>query len=137
MKFYRDPGHDDPEINLIPLIDVLLVILIFLTATTTFARIGALPVTLPSVATQTAAPSAEIALEITANGAYAINGEPVPTEAGALRAVFQRHARPDAPPMLIIYADAFAPHQVVIDAMQAARDAGITRVTFGTRTAAR
>lgn len=136
MRFSREINDEEPEINLIPLIDVLLVILIFLTATTTFTRLSALPLTLPSVTTELPTQPEEVIMEITANGLYAVNGEQVSSDPTSLCAALSRAVgtpTPDAGRVLVIYADAQAPHQTVVSAMQAAQEAGLSRVSFGTR----
>ena len=57
MKFRNSAHRDDPEINLIPLIDVLLVIIIFLMLTTTYSRFAELQINLPSAEAGSGAPS--------------------------------------------------------------------------------
>ncbi|MDQ8032107.1 biopolymer transporter ExbD [Bordetella genomosp. 1] len=132
MNFRGARGRDGDEldINLIPLIDVLLVMLIFLAASTTFARYTQLKVTLPQAAAeaQTAAP---LEVAVSQDGHYALNGvlldgaDPA-AMAGALRAA----AGTQAAPVIVINADAQAPHQAVVNVMEAARQAGIGRVNF-------
>lgn len=135
MKFQRHPWTDEPEINFIPLIDVLLVLLIFLTATTTFTRFSELSINLPTAAADEAK-MAEISVEITASGQYSVNGiglaEPGPE--ALLRALRTAAADADTP-LLVLYADAQAAHQTVVDVMQAARAAGISRLSFAARQA--
>jgi len=131
MRFQKDLWHDEPEINLIPLIDVLLVILIFLTATTTFTRTSMLAVNLPSAAAQTTSTVPQLAVDISASGAYAVNGEIVTTQ--ELKAALARASASSDQSVLIIYADAQAAHQAVVDVMQAAQAAGIARLSFGAR----
>jgi biopolymer transport protein ExbD len=135
MNFGNHRRQDDLEINLIPLIDVLLVILIFLAATTSFARFSQLKVTLPQAAAEQRA-VAPIELAISQDGHYALDGtllEPATTNdiADALR----RAAAGKADPVLVINADALATHQTVVNAMEAARLAGIARVNFATQIA--
>lgn len=131
----RRARDDEPEINLIPLIDVLLVILIFLAATTTFLRQTALQVALPEAGAQPA-PPATLELAISRDGRYALDGALV--EAASSAALAERlraavSASPDT--VLVIQADAQTAHQNVVDAMEAARQAGIARVNFAARTA--
>src|SRR5690606_30931640 len=133
MRFQRDIAPDEPEINLIPLIDVLLVLLIFLTATTTFNRFSELAVNLPQAAAQDTS-IAEISVEVAVDGRYAIQGSALAQAspdalAQALRSA--AHGRDD--PLLVIHADALASHQAVVDVMQAARAAGIARLSFAAR----
>jgi len=138
---------DEPEINLIPLIDVLLVILIFLAATTTFLRQTALPVVLPEASARATAPM-QLELSISRDGRYALNGETVGPALPALtralqqavraRAVTEAAANSSADAVsLLIRADAQSAHQHVVDAMQAAQQAGIARLHFATRSSPR
>ncbi|NLY28910.1 MAG: biopolymer transporter ExbD [Alcaligenaceae bacterium] len=133
MNFRRPHPDDTPEINLIPLIDVLLVILIFLAATTSFTRFQALQVALPQASSTLPAPDA-IELAVSHDGLYAINGQLLESHsvqdlALALRAV----SPPEGQTALIIKADAQAPHETVIRVMEAARTAGIERINFATQ----
>ncbi|WP_256977356.1 MULTISPECIES: ExbD/TolR family protein [Alcaligenaceae] len=131
----RSRRGDELEINLIPLIDVLLVILIFLAATTSFARFSQLKVTLPQAAAEQQA-VAPIEVAISQDGHYALDGKLLDAAtasdiAAALRAAVAN--RKD--PVLVINADALATHQTVVNVMEAARQAGIARVNFATQTA--
>lgn len=134
MNFRRHQEPDALEINLIPLIDVLLVILIFLAASTSFTRYHQMKVALPQAAAQALEPQA-IAVSVSRNGDYAVNGQAlngisIQEIAQGLLAL----SRPlDTESVLVIYADAQAPHEAVIRVMQAARDAGIERVNFATQ----
>lgn len=130
MRFHHPEPHDEPEINLIPLIDVLLVLLIFLTATTTFSRYTELAVNLPQAAAQEPAPP-EIAIDVSADGRYAVVGQAI--DAAQLAAALTQAASGLNDPLLVIYADAQASHQSVIDVMQAARAAGLARLSFAAR----
>ncbi|ARP86223.1 ExbD/TolR family protein [Bordetella genomosp. 9] len=135
MNFGNHRREDELEINLIPLIDVLLVILIFLAATTSFARFSQLKVTLPQATAEQRA-TAPIEVAISQDGHYALNGtllEATSTEeiAEALRQAVAGKA--DA--VLVINADALATHQTVVNVMEAARLAGIARVNFATQLA--
>jgi|GEM_PF-10705 len=133
MRFQRDTAPDEPEINLIPLIDVLLVLLIFLTATTTFARYSELPVNLPAASAEPVQ-AAETTVEVSADGRYAVDGQAVVTsEAGALASALRAATAGSESPLIVIHADAQASHQAVVDVMQAARDAGIARLSFAAK----
>jgi biopolymer transport protein ExbD len=129
--------REDPEINFIPLIDVLLVILIFLMVTTTYQRFAELQITLPEAdAQQPKERPREINIGIDANGRYVINRTvftftSVPQIVEALRT-----AAGDAKdPVIIINADAKATHQSVVDVMQAAQAAGYPHISFATQAA--
>ena len=129
MKF-RPRAPEEPEINLIPFIDVLLVILIFLMLTTTYSKFTELQVSLPvaDAEAQRDRPK-EIIVAIAADGRYAVNREPldargVEAVARALRALAGKDS------VLIISADATAPVQAVVTVMDAARREGLTQITF-------
>jgi biopolymer transport protein ExbD len=133
-------GREEPEINLIPFIDVLLVILIFLMVTTTYSRFTELQLTLPTADAEKAQdrPS-QIDIGIDAQGHYKINNQPVSfldtaTLAEDLKqAVAAMGADKDGgrgEPVVIINADRATTHQSVIDVLEAARLAGLGKVTF-------
>lgn len=133
MRFRRDRSTaDEPEINFIPLIDLLLVILIFLMVSASFSRLAELQVNLPGVGLDAASePAAPITLAVTRDGRYLIDLErPRTVATAALREELVRlsAARPDA--VLVIHADAAATHQSVMNALDAARVAGLARVSF-------
>lgn len=137
MNFQRDHRRDEPEINLIPLIDVLLVILIFLMVTTTYARFSELKINLPtSGAEQTPNKPKQIEVIVDANGNYQIN-EAMLTQATpeTLASSLKQAAGNDNDPVLVINADAKATHQSVINVMEAARQLGMSRITFATQAA--
>lgn len=128
-------GRDEVEINLIPLIDVLLVILIFLAATTSFAHFTRLKITLPQAAAEQQE-SAPLEIAVSQDGHYALNGTLIDgsTTADIARALMQAvQGKPS--PVLLINADAQATHQSVVNVMEAARQAGIERLNFAAQTA--
>ena len=137
MNFRRGMARDEPEINLIPFIDVLLVILIFLMVTTTYSRFTALQVTLPTAEAEKAQQRPpEIHVLVDAQGRYAINNVQIAYRdvAGLAedlrRAASTGSAQNKQDPVLIINADALATHQTVINIMEAARIAGLPQLTF-------
>ena len=135
MNFQRDHRRDEPEINLIPLIDVLLVILIFLMVTTTYARFSELKINLPtSGAEQTPNKPTQIEVIVDASGNYQIN-DTLLTQVTpeALANSLKQAAGNDNDPVLVINADAKATHQSVINVMEAARQVGMSRITFATQ----
>ena len=133
MRFHSRTTPE-PEINLIAFIDVLLVIVIFLMLTTTWSRMTEINLTLPSADVQKETPRTQlVVLSITAKGAYLVNKTPVPsTGVAALARALTPLAQPEA--TLVISADAMASHQSVISAMEAARQSGLSRITFATQT---
>jgi biopolymer transport protein ExbD len=136
MNFRKGQGREDPEINLIPFIDVLLVILIFLMVTTTYSKFTALQITLPTADAEKAMEQPfEINVGVDAEGRYAVNNAKVAArEAAALAEELKAAAagKGDAKnePVIIINADATAAHQSVINVLEAARLAGFDKVTF-------
>lgn len=135
MNFRNRRTEEAPEINLIPLIDVLLVILIFLAATTSFARYTQLEVTLPEAAVELDTPPA-ITIDISRDGRYAINGTLIDApDTAALADNLSLAVVGKASPLLLINADAQAAHQAVVNVMEAARLAGIARVNFAAQNA--
>jgi biopolymer transport protein ExbD len=126
---------DDPEINFIPLIDVLLVILIFLMVTTTYQRVAELQITLPEAdAEQVRERPREINVGIDAQGRYVINRTVFTfTSAAALADMLRQAAGEVKDPVVVINADANATHQSVIRVMEAARVAGYVHITFATQ----
>jgi len=135
MNLRSTRGRDDPEINFIPLIDVLLVILIFLMVTTTYQRIAELQITLPEAdAEQLKQRPKEINVGIDAQGHYVVDKTPFAFSTVAALADLLRRAAGDAKePVVVINADANAPHQSVINIMEAARLAGYGKITFTTQ----
>jgi len=130
------PRHSDsaPEVNLIPLIDVLLVIIIFLAISTTFAVDRGIEVNLPQANVQAELP-ASLELSVTSSGLYAIGGQLLDENTPqALVVELGKHAMEKGSELvLVIRADANASHQSVITAMQAARQAGISKISFAAR----
>ncbi|MDQ2779000.1 MAG: biopolymer transporter ExbD [Pseudomonadota bacterium] len=137
MKFSRR-RIDEPEINLIPFIDVLLVVLIFLMLSTTYSRFTELQVTLPSAdAEKLRDRPAEIIVSVSADGRYAVDRKPVDGRSVELLTREMAGAaagRPDT--VVIVSADALTAHQSVINVLDAARRAGLSHLTFAAQTAA-
>jgi biopolymer transport protein ExbD len=138
MNLRGSRDRNDPEINFIPLIDVLLVILIFLMVTTTYQRIAELQITLPEAS---ADPSKErpkeINVGIDAQGRYVIDRTVFTfTTVNAMADLLKRVAGDAKDPVVIINADAQATHQSVVHVMEAARQAGLLHITFATQTPA-
>ena len=131
--------RDEPEINFIPLIDVLLVILIFLMVTTTYQRVAELQITLPEAdADQAKQRPKEINVGVDAQGRYVIDRTVVTfTGAASLADSLKRAAGDAKDPVVVINADANATHQSVIHVMEAARLAGFVHITFATQTPAK
>ncbi|AMR77007.1 ExbD/TolR family protein [Cupriavidus nantongensis] len=138
MHFRSRQRREEPEINLIPLIDVLLVILIFLMITTTYSRFTELQIQLPTADAERARQQPqEIVVSVSARGVYSVNKQvmehkDVTSLADQLRTVAGTGGQP---PVVIVNADAQATHQAVVNVMEAARLAGLSRLTFATQSA--
>ena len=131
MRFRRRRA-EEPEINLIPFIDVLLVVLIFLMLTTTYSKYSELQITLPTAdADRIRERPAEIIVNVSADGRYLIDKKPVEGRSvEVLTLELQAAAAGKAEPVVIVSADALTAHQAVINVMDAARRAGLGRLTF-------
>ncbi|MDQ2928561.1 MAG: biopolymer transporter ExbD [Caldimonas sp.] len=135
---FRRPKPEEPEINLIPFIDVLLVILIFLMLSTTYSKFTELQISLPIADADVARDRPhEIIVAVAADGRYAINKKPVDGRSvEVLTAELIAAAGGSSDMILIISADATAAHQSVINVMDAARRAGLSKLTFATQSSA-
>ena len=132
---FRTSGREEPEINLIPFIDILLVVLIFLMLTTTYSKYTELQVNLPLADAEAARTQPkEIIVSVGKEGRYAVGrtvlkGTDVPSLVQALQT--QADGQRDA--IVIINADSAASHQSVINVMEAARRSGLNQITFATQ----
>lgn len=135
MNFRRGARREDPEMNLVPLIDVLLVIVIFLVVTTTYSRYSELRINLPTADANAPADRPDhINVGITAQGKYVIERTALAaTDPELLGAELKRAAKENPDPTIIINADAASTHQSVINVMEAARLVGFSRITFTTQ----
>ena len=132
MNFQRGREKEHLEINLVPMIDVMLVILIFLMITTTYSKYTELQINLPAAdADQQLERSNEIAVLVDARGQYVVNRAPVPfVSIEQLAGELKRAAGAAAEPVVVVSADASATHQSVVRVMEAARAAGLQHITF-------
>ena len=139
MNFRLGTRKEEPEINLIPLIDVLLVILIFLMVTTTYSRYSELQINLPTAeANKPEERPNQINVAVDGQGSYLINKTSVPFQSPNGFAEELKLAAGGTPdPVIVINADAAATHQSVIHIMEAARIAGYSRITFTTQASKR
>jgi biopolymer transport protein ExbD len=133
---FRKPKPEEPEINLIPFIDVLLVVLIFLMLSTTYSKFTELQITLPVAdAERSRDRPREIVVGVAADGRYVINRKPVEGRGVEQLAAELTTAAGGANDMVVIIsADAAAAHQSVINVLDAARRAGLVKLTFATQT---
>jgi biopolymer transport protein ExbD len=139
MNFQRGRNREEPEINLIPMIDVLLVILIFLMVTTSYAKFSELQINLPQAGGETGVAQAKpVNVAVDASEHYAIDNKGI-TFSGvdALAAAMKAAVGEQTDPTIVINADAKTPHQAVVNIMEAARQAGYGRITFTTQNQAK
>ena len=137
MNFRKGRREDYPEINLIPFIDILLVIVIFLAVTSTYARFAELKINLPtSSAEQTPSQPKQIEVAVAENGRYQIDNAAVgEASVDELAMALKQAAAEQNEAVVVINADARAAHQSVVNVMEAARRVGLTRITFATQSA--
>ncbi|MDP1900025.1 MAG: biopolymer transporter ExbD [Rubrivivax sp.] len=136
MKFSRR-RIEEPDINLIPFIDVLLVVLIFLMLSTTYSRFTELQINLPAAdAEKLRERPGEVIVAVAADGRYSVNRKAVDGRSVELLAAeLSAAASGRADTVVIISADAMAAHQAVVNVLDAARRAGLMRLTFAAQTA--
>jgi biopolymer transport protein ExbD len=135
---FRHGTRDEPEINLIPFIDVLLVILIFLMLSTTYNKFTEMQLRLPvaDADAQRDYPK-EVIVAVSADGRYAVNKTLLAERSvDAVAAALSAATGGGKDSVVIISADASTPHQAVITVMEAARRAGLVQLTFATQSAA-
>ncbi len=132
---FRPHPHDEPEINLIPFIDVLLVVLIFLMLSTTYSKFTELQVKLPVAdAEQQRDYPKEVIVAVSTDGRYMVNKTLVEGRSiEALGAAITEGAKAGKDSVIVISADANAAHQAVITVMEAARRQGMSQITFATQ----
>ena len=137
MNFQRGRRHEELEMNLVPLIDVLLVIIIFLVVSATFSRTSELQINLPTAEANSPQDKPRVVtVEVDATGRYMVNGKAVETGdvANIASALTQAAGNGNGKePTIVINADAKTTHQSVINVMEAARQANYTHITFATQ----
>lgn len=135
---FRARTTEAPEINLIPFIDVLLVVLIFLMLSTTYSKFTELQLTLPVADTDAQRDYAkELIVAVSADGTYSVNKTPVIGRSlETLAIALQEGTKAGKDTVVIISADASAKHQSVVTVMEAARRSGLNQITFATQSSA-
>jgi biopolymer transport protein ExbD len=129
----RSFSYAEPEINLIPFIDVLLVIMIFLMISTTFTKFQEIAITLPTASgVETIDSSREINIAVSSDGRFALNGR-VMNRAQLGAALKQMNTGSEQNLRVSIDADARAPHQAVMTVLELARDAGLPNIAFSSQ----
>ena len=135
---FRTRSREEPEINLIPFIDVLLVVLIFLMLSTTYSKFTELQLRLPvaDADAQRDYPR-EVVVGVSSDGRYTVNKQPVPGRSADLLSIaLTEAAKAGKDSVVIVSADATAPHQSVITVLEAARQSGLNQVTFAAQSSA-
>ena len=135
MNFQRGKKHEDLELNLVPLIDVLLVIIIFLVVSTTFSRFSELKINLPTAEANSPDKKPNVInVSITADGVYSVNEAQLPNKnLESIITALKNSSKGEKEVPVIINADAKCEHQSVINVMAASRQAGLTYITFSTK----
>ena len=135
MNFQRGRRHEELEMNLVPLIDVLLVIIIFLVVSATFSRTSELQINLPTAeANSPQDKPLVVTVEVDATGRYMVNGRAVESaDVAGIASALTKAAGEGKDPTIVINADAKTTHQSVINVMEAARQANYTHITFATQ----
>ncbi|MBK6322899.1 ExbD/TolR family protein [Candidatus Aalborgicola defluviihabitans] len=135
---FRPRKQEEPEINLIPFIDVLLVVLIFLMLSTTYSKFTEMQLKLPVADTEAQRDYAkELIVAVSADGAYSVNRTPVAGRSlESVATAIAEGAKAGKDTVVIISADASAKHQAVVTVMEAARRAGLNQITFATQSSA-
>jgi biopolymer transport protein ExbD len=139
VNFQRGKEREPLEINLVPLIDVMMVILIFLMITTTYSKYTELQINLPTADAekQLERPN-EITVLVNAQGQYVVDRTPVSfTSIEQLSGELRRAGASLKDPVVVISADAKASHESVVRVMWAAQSAGIGQITFTTQASAK
>lgn len=134
MNFQRGRQHEEFEINFIPLIDVLLVIIIFLIVNATFSRNSELQINLPTAEANTPEDKPlVITVDIDAAGHYMVEAKEAGASVGDIASALQAAVGEGKDPTIVINADAKSTHQSVVNVMEAARMANYTHITFATQ----
>lgn len=133
----RRPRRDEPEINLIPLIDILFFLLLFFMLSSTFDRAAELKIDLPNASAQPQTQTREEKIEVIIDSAgnYSVNGRQIANnQIETLKRAMQLASAGREHPLLTISADGRTPHQAVVTAMDAARQVGLVHLSIATRT---
>ncbi len=134
MKFRSRP-HEEPEINLIPFIDVLLVIVIFLMLSTTYSKFSELQIKLPTADAQAQRDyPKEVVVAVSSDGRYVVNGTALAGRSvEEIALALGEAAKAGKETVVVIHADANAVHQSVVTVMEAASRSGLSQITFATQ----
>jgi biopolymer transport protein ExbD len=135
MNFQRGKKHEELELNLVPLIDVLLVIIIFLAVSTTFSRFSELKINLPTAEANSPDKKPNVInVSISADGVYSVNDIQLSNKSlDSIITALKNSSKGEKEVPVIINADAKSEHQSVINVMEASRQVGLTHITFSTK----
>ena len=134
MRIRDHRADDEPEINLVPLIDVILILIIFFVVTTTFDSRSMLRLELPRATGEPATDSAAaLSVLVNADGRYFIDErEVLRDDIESLKATLAEVAGDDRDRPVLLRADARTPHQAVVTAYDALGQLGFRRVMVAT-----
>ncbi|MDH7452735.1 biopolymer transporter ExbD [Luteimonas composti] len=133
MRIRDRRAEDVPEINLVPLIDVILVLIIFFVITTTFDARSVLKLELPRAAGEANTQSDSLSLLINADGRYFVGDrEALRTDVESLKRTIVEVAGDDRDRTVLLRADARTPWQAVVTAYEALGQLGFTRIANAT-----
>lgn len=137
MNFRSKSRRDEPEVNLVPLVDVALLLVVFFMLSTTFVKMSAITLDLPEASPQAQSqPKKPLEITIDASGQFYVNEQRViNTQIETLKQAIQKAAGDDTKIPLLISADAKTPHQAVVSAMDAAGQLGFVHLSLATRQA--
>ena len=133
MRIQDHRAFDEPEINLVPLIDVILVLIIFFVVTTTFDSRSVLKLQLPQASGEPTEPDQALSVLVNADGRYFVDDrEVIRDDLESLKATVAEVAGDDRDRPVLLRADARTPHQAVVTAYDALGQLGFTRVMIAT-----
>ncbi|RZA35207.1 MAG: biopolymer transporter ExbD [Lysobacteraceae bacterium] len=134
MRIRDDRAHDEPEINLVPLIDVILVLIIFFVITTTFDARSTLKLQLPNAKGEPVAEQTQsLSVLINAEGRYFVGDQEVlRTDVDALKQALAAASGQDRARPVLLRADARTPHQSVVTALDALGQLGFRTISIAT-----
>ncbi|HEY1137997.1 MAG TPA: biopolymer transporter ExbD [Xanthomonadaceae bacterium] len=134
MRIRDFRSDDEPEINLVPLIDVILVLIIFFVVTTTFDARSVLKLQLPKAdGTPTEATSKALSVLVNADGRYFVQDrEALRTDLESLKRTIVEVAGDDRKRPVLLRADARTPHQAVVTALDALGQLGFRQISIAT-----